>query len=345
MNILLTLLKKDFIDGFRNWEVILIVAIPIILSGIMGFALDISTDKLPNIALLTGDDPEKKVFPKQLFKEIVPVKNIEEGTNLLEKGTVHGVIIVPTQLDETVKAGKKPELRVILDDARGAKSAMIRGIVKKVLEHRYDVKLPLNLNFERFRGLSPKQRMLHMWILMGIFMIGLTILPMSVASEKEKKTLDALLTTPVTERLFLLSKLIWGALLMVINIVILLYFNEGMDGDWGGVILLLLASITAAVGIGLFIALICPTQSVTSMVSTFVLLTMIFSVSMGEISDSMRTVMSVFPGYHLAEGIQKTALFGKGIPFVWHHIVVMFGWGMLFFSGSWFLLKKRDGSL
>ena len=371
MSKLLTLLKKDFIDGIRNWEIMIVVVIPVLLSFVMGAAMSVTSVTLPKIAILAKTESNKKLFPKELFKEIKWINSEEEGTKLLEKSKVHGVIIIPDSISEintksmpnklskgvshTPKTGEKnnflkkikenlnkPTIKIILDDAELTKTIMIKTIAKKTIEDHFKVSLPINLKFEKYRGLSPKQKMLYMWILMGIFMIGLTVLPMSISSEKEKKTLDALLLTSVTEKDFLVSKIVWGALLMIANIGILLAFNEGLSGNIPALTLVMFTGMLASIATGIFIAMLAPTQSVASMLSTFVLLIMILSSSMSQVNEKLESLVSFLPSYHLAEGFQKSALFDKGFSFIWHHSLIMFIWGLVFMAMSFFLLKRRE---
>jgi ABC-2 type transport system permease protein len=317
----------------RNFEIIIVVIIPILLSLLMGFALSTKNISLPKIAILSQDEINKNIFPKMLFKEVIEIKNIERGKKLLEKGKVHGII--------TISKGLK-EVKVILDDSESSKSMMIRTIVEKVLNKHFNISLPISLTFEKYRGLTPKQRMLPMWILMGIFMIGLTVIPKSISSEKEKKTLDALLLTPITETDFLLSKIIWGILLMVANVVILLQLNDGMMGNWLSVTVITLTGVIASASLGIFIATISPTESIASMISTFLLLIMILSSTIGQISDKAEKFTYFLPSYHLSEGFLKSALFNKDITFIWQHVLFLFVWGLFFMSLSFIRLSKRE---
>ncbi len=334
--ILKILLKKDFIDGLRNWEIMIVVLIPVVMSMLMGFALSKSNVSLPKIAILSENNKNMDIFSKLLFKKITKIKSIKEGNKLLEKGKIDGVIILPKKLGD-----KNSEIKVILDDSKVSKTMMIKTIVEKSLNKYFKISLPIKLKFEKYRGLTPKQRMLPIFILMVIFMIGLTVIPKSISSEREKKTLDALVLTPVTEGDFLISKLVWGSLLMVVNTYILLKLNDGMGGNWLSLSVVMFSAIIASVGIGIFIATISPTESVASIISTFVLLIMILSSSIGKISDRAKDFTSFLPSYHLSEGFQKTALFNKDFSFVWVNILVLLIWGIVFTVLSIFMLKRK----
>jgi len=335
--ILKILLKKDFIDGLRNWEIMIIVMIPIVISMLMGFAISKNNVSLPKIAILSETNQYTNIFPKLLFKKIIKIKNKKEGNKLLEKGKIDGIIVLPKNLNK-----KTSEIKVILDDSKASKSMMIKTIVEKSLNKYFEISLPVNLKFEKYRGLTPKQRILPMFILMVIFMIGLTVIPKSISSEREKKTLDALILTPVTEGDFLISKLVWGSLLIIVNTYILLRLNDGMGGNWLSLSVVILSAIIASIGIGIFIATVSPTESVASIVSTFVLLIMILSSSIGQISDKAKDFTSFLPSYHLTQGFQKTALFNKDLSFVWSNILVLLIWGIIFMGLSIFMLNKRS---
>jgi len=165
---------------------------------------------------------------------------------------------------------------------------------------------------------------------------------MSISSEKEKKTLDALLLTSVTEKDFLISKIVWGSLLMIGNVGILLAFNEGLSGNIPALALVMITGMLASISTGIFIAMLAPTQSVASMLSTFVLLVMILSSSLSEVNEKLERIVSFLPSYHLAEGFKKTALFDKGFSFIWHHSLIMFVWAAVFMTLSFLLLNKRE---
>jgi len=336
---ILILLKKDFIDGKRDWQIMIVILMPLLLSLVMGFSLSQDSISLPNVAILSKDKTAEKLFPNILFKKRIMITDIKEGKKLLEKGKVHGIIIIPENLIE--KPNKKLELKVILDDSSISKSMILKTMVKKILENHFKISLPITLTFEKYRGLSIKQKMLPMWILLGIFMIGLTILPKSISTEKENKTLDALLLTSVTERDFLFSKVLWGAILIFLNSIILLYLNEGVSGNWFYMISIILAGTLVSVTIGIFIALVSPSESVSSLLSTFILLIMIMSTSIGDLSDKAEKFICFLPSYHVSKGF-KAALYQKDLSSIWINVLILLIWSLVFIFLNLFYLKKRE---
>jgi hypothetical protein len=146
----------------------------------------------PKVAIFCPDEELKGVLlSMEKFKEVTFSERWNDAVSLVERGKVHGAIRVAEDFIKSVKAQEKPEIEVVLDEAAPTKAAMITATIKGFIEEYFEINSPVELIIREVRGITPKQRMLDLWLLLTIILIGVSVIPLSLGEEKEKKTLDA----------------------------------------------------------------------------------------------------------------------------------------------------------
>lgn len=334
--------QKDLKDGLRNWEILFIVLIPIVLSVFFRIAFSAKGFSPPKVVAFCPDEELKgALLGMEKFKGIKFSKSWDDAVSLVERGKVHGAFHLPEDLIRRVKAQDKPEIKVVLDEAAPVKAAIIRATLKSFIDKYFEVVPPVKLKIKKLRAITVKQRMLDIWLLLTILLIGLSAIPLSLGEEKEKKTLDAVLLTPVSEREIILSKGIWGSFLILISAIVILLLNDGLIGNNGLLALILLLGIFSIVGIGLFISILSPTQTTASLAGALVMIVLLVSAQAAAFSDPIKRLVWVLPGYQILDGIRKAISSKSGFADTWGNILVLFGWTVVFLWINIYALKRQ----
>lgn len=342
MRKIIAIFQKDFKNGLRNWEILFIVLVPIVLSLFFNTALSPKGFSPPRVVVFCNDQELKTILLNiERFKNIKFSQNWDEAISMVEKGKVHGAFQLPDDFIRKLTAQEKFEIDVVLDGAAPVKTAIIRAALKSFIDKYSAVVSPVKLNIKELRVITAKQKMLDLWLLLTIILIGVSVIPMSLAEEKEKKTLDAVLLTPISEREIILSKGMWGSFLILINAIVLLLLNNGLTGNNGLLAVILLLGIFSIVGIGLFIAIFSPTQSTASIVGTLVMVVLLVSAQAADFSDPIKRFVWVLPGYQILNGIRKAIFFKSGFTDAGVNFLVLFGWIAVFLWINIYALKRK----
>ncbi|MFQ6089318.1 MAG: ABC transporter permease, partial [Candidatus Methanofastidiosia archaeon] len=89
------------------------------------------------------------------------------------------------------------------------------------------------------------------FLLIVAAMIGGLIISMSLIEEREKKTLNAVMVTPITPFEVILAKSLYGLFLGLVLGILILVFNSSLTGELYLVMIFLILGILFSVGIGL----------------------------------------------------------------------------------------------
>jgi ABC-2 type transport system permease protein len=98
-----------------------------------------------------------------------------------------------------------------------------------------------------------EERLLPLLVLMTIFISGFTLPASSLVDEKQKRTIGALLTTPVTHGELFISKGVMGSMISIIMGIMILLLNQSLNEQLGLIILLLCLGATLASCFGLLL--------------------------------------------------------------------------------------------
>ena len=134
-----------------------------------------------------------------------------------------------------------------------------------------------------------QRQMLPTWILMLVLMVGFIVLPAQVAEEKEKKLLLGLLQTPIREVEWLLAKVLFGTISIVIA-ALLLHLLTGFDLSFGGglsYLAFLIAGGFCFSACGIFVGFLCRTQASARTLGVFFYLPLLLPSALADYSKTL----------------------------------------------------------
>lgn len=271
---MLNILKKELIDSFRDRRTVLLtVLVPIlVMSGLVFFYENLMSNG-ENETYEVVVQKEQYDFVKNLLtsNENLKVLAVDDVEKPLEEGEAAAGIIIPNDFEQQIQAGNTPKVQILGDEnSQNGYIAMTaiqiafeqfsQSIIEQHLnENNVDVSLLTPFMIEQVQIVEGNDSVLMISFLISIMLamgIGAGLAPSAtdlITGEKERRTMEALLMTPVNRSTLLFAKwlttVIIGTLIGVITIIIVFvetyFFTEklkaGIDfGDQYFVIIIML---------------------------------------------------------------------------------------------------------
>ena len=310
MKIVLVLIKKEFLQIFRNqilWR--LIIFIPFVMLIIFPFAADLDIKNL-NIVVLDGDHSSfsnkliSKLKENVFFTFKGEISNRKEADKNLKYDNIDIIIEIPQHCERDIQNGLMPTISVTANAINGMKAGVGVSYITNVLtDYMSDIRIVHNMS-ERpsFIALVPiywfnKKMNFRNIFVPGILtilitMIGCLLSTLNIVREKEMGTIEQLNITPMMKHHFIMGKMIpfWliGMVEFSIGLIIMRFiFDIHIQGS-----IVLLLSLTGLyllgmLGLGFLISIFSRTQAQSMMVIVFIFITCILLSGLFTSIDSM----------------------------------------------------------
>ena len=228
-------LAKDLRLGPRSplvlWALVLPIALTLLLRGVFGGLLDPD----PRLGIAAGGDSAVVGLAEQF--DGLAVRTYPDGDALkaaVTDGHVDAGIVLPEGFDAAVRGGDQPPLDMWVSGrsgatARGTVIAAILGVMRELsgAPPPVDVEV-VNLGLP---GLPIDLRLLPLLVILAVAIAGGMVPAASLVEEKEKRTLQPLLVTPVSMGEVLLAKGVLGWLLAMAAGVVTLALNNAFGAQ------------------------------------------------------------------------------------------------------------------
>jgi ABC-2 type transport system permease protein len=223
-------LRKDLRIGPRSPVVLWALAVPILLTVLVrGVFGDLFSEE-PRLGIV--DEGRSAIAAAAVDLEGIEVRVVEDAASLeaaVRDGGLDGGLVLPARFDEAVRAGQRPPLRlsvsgVSLPADRAVLTVSVLGLVRDLAGDEAPVSVELVEVGEA--GLPLDLRLLPLLVLYAVAIPGGMIPASSLVQEKERGTLQAMLTTPVSVGEVLLAKGVFGVVLGGIGGLVTLILND-----------------------------------------------------------------------------------------------------------------------
>ena len=335
---LFALCKKESFQIVRDPSSIFIAFIlPVIFLFLMGYAINLDTNKVRVGVLSLDDGPKAQSFAHALRAsstlDVYPVLSQESLFQEMKRSKLRGVVII--QDDFSAKALNSRGvgvIQVITDGAEPNTANFVSAYIQAIWQN-------WSMAQGRERSVAPMPAIdiqLRSWfnpstisrnsiipgvIAVVLIIIGAMLTSMVVAREWERGTMEALLATPVTKREMLLSKILPYYLLSMCALVLcMLVATTIMNVPFRGSYLVLLGTSTlfmgCALGLGLLLSTIMRNQfnaAMATLLAAF-LPSMILGGIVSEISSMpfvLQLITNLIPVRYFANSLQT--LFQAGM--------------------------------
>lgn len=166
-------------------------------------------------------------------------------------------IVLPEGFDNSVKQGEDIELSAYVWGESLAKNRTVLGMtIADLIRELAGQEVPVEIDSITLgdeESIPWDDRMLPLFVLMAVFLSGLFIPATSVITEKEKKTLEALVVTPTTIGDIFLAKGFMGMILSLFTGIVILLLNQAFSAEPLLLLLVLALGAIMATEIGLIL--------------------------------------------------------------------------------------------
>lgn len=312
------LFRKDFQDSLHNYQVLLMVFTPIVLSLIFSNLFKEPKDKamLPKVGIIASpQQPLLQQFTadtagiKLLFCQTVP----ELETRIIE-GEVNFGLVLPGTLLASGSSQEGLQISILYPaDLPPYAMDRLQANLEREIRRFLNIPtppLPVKLDLQPVGGRLHSQRsfsgdLFPMLVLMAIGMVGFLGLPLSFVEEKEKRTLHALFLTPVTPSELIIGKSLFWFALVTLTVAVMQALNQRFEGDQLYFWILTLIGAALCIFVGLLISFFAPNQGAVNAIGTSLFLFFQLVPNLSQSSEVLKAISPLIPSTFISRGLKK----------------------------------------
>jgi len=314
-----TIFLKDLRSSISDKTILLIIVIPLLVSiAIPLLMMQVGSMNASVAVYDEGNNSEFIAYMESLdFYNVTTVNSMEMLNETIVNGDASSAIIIPANFSDDLEKGIRPSMDIWINPTK-TDSVIFSSTYKEVLMNYTKQQFPVNISLSIIgtaesggASLVSSTGLIPMVILLTTVLLGVSILPYTLTTEKEKKTLDAILVSPASEKDVIYGKMLFGRALTMAVSLLVLAINNGFAGNPVATVLFTLLGSTAFVGIGLLIGSYSNTYTTASVISSIVMLPMILIPSFAALSDSVAMIAKVLPSTYMYNGLSDS-MYGNG---------------------------------
>ena len=374
---LYSLIRKEFIQTFRDIPIVMLVIYTFSEILLCGWAVTMEVRHIPT-AVLDRDNSfasraliERFQQSSNFYLDFYPASEAEVE-RLLDSGQAMVGIIIPPQVGRDLATGEPTSIQVLVDGTQSSAALLSLGYINEIVR-RFSSEIEitrLNRSAASPRGMSgvvnrirawylPELRYIHYgmvsMVTLAVVLLGTRLASAAIVREKESGTLEQLMVTPIQPWELILAKIIPMTVLEVVGLLLgvllgFLVFDVAPHGNPANTLLLFIALSTlaflATVGIGIWIATYSRNQ-IQALLLTFLLLFPMMFLS-GTITPVtampiwLQWLSFISPVRHYLSLALGVFIKGLTLEMVWPHVMALAGFTALIL---WISLRRFRRSL
>lgn len=222
------MIVKEFVQLSRDRpSIIMMIAVPIMQLTLFGFAINTNPKNLPTALVMADNSIYTRLFLEGMvntdyFKFLTPVKTKQEADTLMQENKIQFIISIPPNFSRDLVRGKKPEILAEADatdpvafgNALGALNTLINAVFNPALTDNLTslraTPPPVNLiTHLKYNPLIITQYN----VIPGLLGVVLTmtmvfVTALSMTRERERGTMENLLSTPIRPIEMIIGKIV-----------------------------------------------------------------------------------------------------------------------------------------
>lgn len=228
-------LAKDIRLGPRSPLLVWALAVPLVMTLLVQGVFGSLLDQQPRLGIL--DAAGSAVAAALATVDGIEVSSVSDEADLLallERHDLDAGLILPAGFDAEVRAGARPQLQLYVAGDSLASDRLVVAVtttdlVREVAGQPPPVDVTVTALGEA--QLDFALRSLPLLVMFAVAIAGAMVPAMSLVEEKEKRTLDALLITPVEVVDVLAAKGLLGVILASVAGLVTLALNDAFGAD------------------------------------------------------------------------------------------------------------------
>ncbi len=334
LRIIGALVAKDLSLFFRNRFFTLITVLGLVLYMVIYFIMPKAVNENLEIGLYA---PVMLPAFEQMQGEGLEIEEVE-SEELLKEGVAEGQyvagIALPADIMEGLMSGQKPVISVyfasdVPEEIKTAVEVLIRELAYQQAGQVLTIEITEEILGTDMAGMQipPRDRMRPLFAIMLIMMetFGMANL---ISEEIERRTIHALLVTPVSIKDLFAGKGITGVSLAFVQAALFMAIIGGMSRQPLIILVVLLLGAVLVTGASFIIAAL--SKSFMSVLGWgMVTLIILFIPTFGIMFPGAVTGwVKVIPSYYLVDTVHRVSNFGAGWGDAWYNLLVLLGFDL-----------------
>lgn len=344
--------RKDIVDAIRNRYILAALLTPLFVAILLRVLMPgLNSRSILNVVV---HDPGNSRLVSAIRASprigVIDIGSADAMAAEVEKREATGGLVVPVNFDADVEAGAQPDLKIYVNNKKSTfELAGFRRVLDQQILALVNHPPPARLVWidlgkeprEASGGLDLSQMLLPLLLLLAFAMTGAMVVPLLLVEEREKQTLDFLLTSPASLADIIAGKALTGVVYSVLIAGILLVTNQKFVGNWPMTLLSSLLGLLFVVAIGLLMgSLFQNTMQLNTWAGMVILLLIAPSLPTPGLPAILDTAISLLPTYHLAEAM-KDSLAGTYSTRTWGQLAVVSACTVIAFSAATWGLRRQ----
>lgn len=366
------LMRKEFIQFFRDRALVLLILYTFVEIAICGWALTLEVKHMPS-AVYDGDrSAESRLLVEDFdrldnFDLVQQVSDPAEIDRLMDSGKVQFALVIPANFGRDVDAGIPTQVQVLADGANSSLAGQAMAITAGLLR-KYNAGVTLaRLEQSGLSGHSflpqvenrvriwymPQLKYVHFIMLtmlaIAVLILGVLLPAASIVREKEAGTFEQLMVTPVSGMELVIAKTVPMILLKFVGLTLgvgmsLWLFDVPLRGSLAlfyGISLLMFLS---SMGIGVLIGTFAQNMQQTLLIAFFIFFPVAFlSGTMVPVSNmpvALQWLTYLSPLRYYVEATLGIFLKGVGLEILWPQALALTVFGLALMSIGTLRLRR-----
>ena len=344
--------RKDLVDAIRHRYLLTALVTPLIVALLFRVLLPGGTgDKILTIVVHdAGESGLVTELRRTPQISVVLADSADTTASEVVRIKATGGLAVPAGFDADLAANKQPQLTIYVNNQKTIfEQAAFRRLLDQSVRSFAKQPEPAHLvwvDVDKSTKDQPltgrlDQILLPLLLILTLGMVGAFVVPLLIVEEKEKRTLDFLLSSPASLNEIIAGKALTGVVYSILIAGLLLGINRQSIQNWPLTLLTIVVGMLFVVGVGLVIgSVLRNTMQVNTWASLVLIVLMAPSFPSIGITGWFDKVMRVIPTYYLSEAL-KRSMAGTVSSQLWMYLAVLAGCTIIvFFAAAWALHRR-----
>ena len=358
MKTFIAFIRKESKHILRDSRTIMVLFLmPVAQILIFGFVISTEIHDAGIGVLDKARDDASRRLVEQLtvsgyFRIMTVLNNEKQIDAAFRKGEIQMAVVIEPGFGNRLNRQGGATVQLIADASDANTAQMLinycQGIIHTFAAEQMPESISPLLTTEVNMFYNPSLKGVYMSIpgtmAMVLILISAMMTSISITREKEFGSMEVLLISPLKPYQIILGKVTPYVLLSLLNAISILalgifVFKMPVVGSWFWLFVVNLLYILLSLSLGIFISTIARNQMVAMFASMFALLlpTILLSGFIFPIENMvwpLQWLSCVVPPRYYVQAIKTVMLKGGGLPYIWHELLVMSGFLVLFLGLS-----------
>jgi ABC-2 type transport system permease protein len=323
---ILRVLRKDLRLGPRSPIFLFAVILPFAMTFVVQVAFAGLLEPAPRLGIVDHGASQLTADAQMLPGIAVDVLGSEAALRQkVRANDLDAGLVLETGFDAALRAGQRPALPFYIGGESLASNRVMLAVTTLDLVRAIEGKpTPANVVVDDLGAatLSLSARLVPLIVMYALIMAGVFLTAFAVVDEREKRTLDALLVTPVRLSEVLLAKALLGFAVAVAMALVTLALNGVLGASPAGLLLSVAVAALVATAIGLVFATGARNVQMLFALTKGTGFLIVAPVVFYLFPDWPQWVAKLFPTYWIIDPIYRLAIRGDALGDVWSELLV-----------------------